>query len=87
MTVYAFLRGRTRRIFALSTLLIFCAALCSAASIHGVVTDASGAKVTGATVSLISSASTSDSRHGTLPRYASAESLHMRCATVARLRS
>jgi iron complex outermembrane receptor protein/vitamin B12 transporter len=32
----------------------FCAAVCPAASIHGVVTDATGAKVTGANVSLLS---------------------------------
>jgi iron complex outermembrane receptor protein/vitamin B12 transporter len=35
-------------------LLIFCATFCSAAAIRGVVTDASGAKVTGASVILIS---------------------------------
>lgn len=55
MPLHTFLRGLTcRTIASCATLLFSCAALCSAASIHGVVTDASGAKITGATVSLVS---------------------------------
>ena len=57
MLVAALLRGlRSRaslRIFVV-ILVAACAALCQAASIRGVVTDASGAKVTGATVTLLS---------------------------------
>ena len=54
MPVYPFLRGQTGR----TTLFLFafaalCALLCPAASIRGVVTDASGAKVPGANVSLV----------------------------------
>jgi len=39
--------------FSSAFLLLACAVLCSAASIRGVVTDASGAKVTGANVILV----------------------------------
>jgi hypothetical protein len=57
MPVSSFLRARLSR--ALPSLLIAMlftvfAALCPAASIRGVVTDASGAKVNGATVTLLS---------------------------------
>jgi vitamin B12 transporter len=37
-----------------TALFVFCAATCPAASIRGVITDATGARVTGATVSLVS---------------------------------
>ncbi len=37
-----------------AALLVFCAATCCAASIRGVITDATGAKVTGAAISLVS---------------------------------
>ncbi|MGB8029121.1 MAG: TonB-dependent receptor plug domain-containing protein [Terracidiphilus sp.] len=37
-----------------AALLVFCAAACPAASIRGVITDATGAKVTGAAISLVS---------------------------------
>jgi iron complex outermembrane receptor protein/vitamin B12 transporter len=57
MPVSAFLRVRLSRalprIF-IAILFTAFAALCPAASIHGVVTDASGAKVTGANVTLVS---------------------------------
>jgi iron complex outermembrane receptor protein/vitamin B12 transporter len=57
MSIASFLLGlRSRaslRIFVV-ILLAACAALCQAASIRGVVTDASGAKVTGANVTLLS---------------------------------
>ena len=42
------------RAFSPSSCFLFAAVACQAAAIHGVVTDASGAKVTGATVALIS---------------------------------
>ncbi|MGA2084170.1 MAG: TonB-dependent receptor plug domain-containing protein [Terracidiphilus sp.] len=57
MSISAFLRTRLRRalppIFTAILLSAF-GAVCPAASIHGVVTDASGAKVTGANVVLVS---------------------------------
>jgi iron complex outermembrane receptor protein/vitamin B12 transporter len=56
MSIAASLRGLRSRAFQsifIVTLLAACAALCPAASIRGVVTDASGAKVTGATVTLL----------------------------------
>jgi iron complex outermembrane receptor protein/vitamin B12 transporter len=56
MSIAAFLRGLRSRVIQntfIVTLLAACAALCPAASIRGVVTDASGAKVTGATVTLL----------------------------------
>jgi vitamin B12 transporter len=59
MPVSASLRGRLARVLRLAILSAFAtilfttlATLCEAASIHGVVTDASGAKVTGATLIL-----------------------------------
>jgi len=61
MPVSASLRGRSVRILSRAFLPVFAAilftafaTLCQAASIHGVVTDASGAKVTGANVVLLS---------------------------------
>jgi vitamin B12 transporter len=57
MFVAASLRGLRSRAFLRIFVVILvaaCAALCQAASIRGVVTDASGAKVTGATVTLLS---------------------------------
>jgi iron complex outermembrane receptor protein/vitamin B12 transporter len=60
MPVSASLRGRLDRVLRLAILSAFAtflfttlATLCEAASIHGVVTDASGAKVTGATLILL----------------------------------
>lgn len=54
MPFAAFLKARSSlRVFFLITFLIFAAGLCRAASIRGVVTDPSGAKVTGAVVSLL----------------------------------
>ena len=49
---FALLRISSRAFSA--ALLVFCAATCSAASIRGVISDATGAKVTGAAVSLVS---------------------------------
>lgn len=57
MAVSSCLRAWPRRIppgLLAALLLLFCAASCSAGSIHGVVTDATGAKVTGASVALVS---------------------------------
>jgi iron complex outermembrane receptor protein/vitamin B12 transporter len=61
MPIPAFQRGpRSRAFFRIFVLILgvawvaLCPALCPAASIRGVVTDASGAKVTGATVTLLS---------------------------------
>ena len=45
---------RALRAWFVACALVFCAALCPAASIHGVVTDASGARVPGAKVVLVS---------------------------------
>ena len=55
MPVPAYLRGQIRRVlpsFLVAILLPFVSVVCPAASIRGVVTDASGAKVTGASVVL-----------------------------------
>jgi iron complex outermembrane receptor protein/vitamin B12 transporter len=55
MPVPAYLRGQIRRVlpsFFVAILLPFVSVVCPAASIRGVVTDASGAKVTGASVVL-----------------------------------
>jgi iron complex outermembrane receptor protein/vitamin B12 transporter len=57
MPVSIYLRARFRRAFSVSIafiLLALASAVCPAASIRGVVTDATGAKVTGANVSLVS---------------------------------
>ncbi|MGA2217431.1 MAG: TonB-dependent receptor plug domain-containing protein [Terracidiphilus sp.] len=57
MLIPAFRRGHRSRVFLrifVVTLGVASAALCPAASIRGVVTDASGAKVTGATITLLS---------------------------------
>ncbi len=57
MPVSNCLRVTWRRVFGaalVAAAVAFCSALCSAASVHGVVTDASGARVAGAAVTLIS---------------------------------
>jgi iron complex outermembrane receptor protein/vitamin B12 transporter len=57
MPVFGFVRARLSRIFTsqlILLILVLCAAVSHAASIRGVVTDPSGAKVTGATVALLS---------------------------------
>jgi iron complex outermembrane receptor protein/vitamin B12 transporter len=57
MPTFAFLRScicRVLPVFLAAILLTFSAANCSAASIHGAVTDPSGARIAGATVALVS---------------------------------
>jgi vitamin B12 transporter len=54
MNLPAFLKARpSRRVFSFMTILIAGAVVCQAASIRGVVTDPTGAKVTGAVVNLL----------------------------------
>ena len=54
MPVFEFVRARLSRVFFSIFIALLPAGMCSAASIRGVVTDLSGAKITGATVVLLS---------------------------------